>query len=198
MTRFRLTLAALGAPTARRYRGLRNRLRARRAWGASRSAAPALMPEPFLYGDSDRGRQLVAGEWAPLGRTVALGPRPIWDAAVSDPRFEIERQSFGWLDDLAALGTRTARGTAQGWTLEWVRRYGKGRGIGWRPEVAGRRMLHSRRTPGFSPTASPSARPDGSGAASPPTGDCWRAAGRTRHPACRGSRRSPARCSRTR
>jgi uncharacterized heparinase superfamily protein len=142
MTRFRLTLAALGAPTARRYRGLRNRLRARRAWGASRSAAPALMPEPFLYGDSDRGRQLVAGEWAPLGRTVTLGPRPIWDAAVSDPRFEIERQSFGWLDDLAALGTRTARGTAQGWTLEWVRRFGKGRGIGWRPEVAGRRMLH--------------------------------------------------------
>jgi uncharacterized heparinase superfamily protein len=142
MTRIRLTLAALGAPTARGMRGVRRRLGARRAWAAGDDGAPHFLPDAFLYGDSDRGRALVAGDWRPFGRPVPLGERTIWDAALEGPRLEAERHRFGWLDDLAALGTRAARTTAQTWTLGWIGRFGRGRGVGWRPETAGARVLH--------------------------------------------------------
>lgn len=136
------TPAAPGGPFGRRWRGLRRRLAARRAWARARGAGPGDLPEPFLTGDGDRGRALVAGDWQPLGTAVALGERPIWDAALPDPRLEAERQGFGWLGDLAAAGTRAARTTAQGWTLDWIARFARGRGIGWRPATAGTRVLH--------------------------------------------------------
>jgi uncharacterized heparinase superfamily protein len=145
MAPIRLTLSALGAPLAMSLRGLRARARTRRAWAGGRAARPpdaSVLPEPFLYGDSDRGRALAAGHWHALGHEVALGEGGIWSATLPDPRLEAERHAFTWLDDLAALGSRGARGRAQAWTLDWIRRYGRGRGGGWRPETAGRRMLH--------------------------------------------------------
>jgi uncharacterized heparinase superfamily protein len=145
MAPIRLTLSALGAPIASSLRQLRARARTHRAWTGGRSAqAPDLsvLPEPFLYGDSDRGRALVAGNWHVAGDVVALREGLIWTAPLSAPRLEGERHAFVWLDDLAALGSRAARERAQAWTLDWIRRFGRGRGGGWRPEIAGRRMLH--------------------------------------------------------
>lgn len=145
MAPIRLTLSALGAPLAGSLRGLRARARTRRAWAGGRAARPpdaAALPDPFLYGDSDRGRALVAGTWHALERDIGLDARGIWTAPLPDPRLEAERHAFTWLDDLAALGNRAARERAQAWTLDWIRRYGRGRGPGWRPGTAGRRMLH--------------------------------------------------------
>jgi uncharacterized heparinase superfamily protein len=144
MSPVRLTLSALGAPVTGRVRGLRRRLRARRAWKAGAPPIPdqAALPEPFLYGDGDVGRALVAGRWLARGHEVELGERPIWAVPLPDPRLEADRDAFEWLGDLAALGTRAARSRAQAWTLDWVRRFGRGRGPGWRPERAGRRMLN--------------------------------------------------------
>jgi uncharacterized heparinase superfamily protein len=145
MAPIRLTLSALGAPLATSLRGLRARARTHRAWAGGRTArAPdvSALPEPFLYGDSDRGRSLAAGHWHALGHEVALGEGGIWSASLPDPRLEAERHAFTWLDDLAALGSRGARERAQAWTLDWIRRYGRGRGGGWQPATAGRRMLH--------------------------------------------------------
>jgi uncharacterized heparinase superfamily protein len=144
MSPVRLTLSALGAPVTGRVRGLRRRLRARRAWKAGAPPIPdqAALPEPFLYGDGDVGRALVAGRWLARGHEVELGERPIWAVPLPDPRLEADRDAFEWLGALAALGTRAARSRAQAWTLDWVRRFGRGRGPGWRPERAGRRMLN--------------------------------------------------------
>jgi uncharacterized heparinase superfamily protein len=73
------------------------------------------------------------------GRETVVGDGSIWDAVITDPRLEESRQSCLWLDDLAALGNRTARLRAQAWVQDWIRRYGHGSGPGWRPEIAGRR-----------------------------------------------------------
>lgn len=135
-----LTIKAIGERLARPSRGLRNRLAASRArLGASPERAEPL-PEPVLFGDAGRGQAMVGGTWRALGHEVALGQGTIWQAELPDPRLEAERQSFLWLDDLAALGNRAARGLAQAWVQDWIARQGSGRGPGWRPELAGRRV----------------------------------------------------------
>ena len=58
-----------------------------------------------------------------------------------DASFEADLHGFTWLDDLAAVGDLHATKRAQEWTHEWVRRFGKGRGVGWTPNLTGRRLI---------------------------------------------------------
>jgi uncharacterized heparinase superfamily protein len=135
-----LALRALREYYARPARIWRNRMAARRAQSAGRPDIAETLPEPVLFGDADRGLALVAGTWRAVGHELALGERSIWAMPVSDRRLEPVRQSFAWLDDLGALGNRAARERAQDWLLDWVRRYGRGHGPGWRPPIAGARV----------------------------------------------------------
>jgi len=143
MSQSALTFKAFGECLVRGPRAWRNRLWAHRArLGGPPEVAPAL-PEPILLGDAERGQDLLAGRWRALGHTVATGGAtgggPIWTAPLPDPRLEAERQACLWLDDLAAIGNRTARSLGQAWVLDWIRRYGSGGGPGWEAELAGRR-----------------------------------------------------------
>jgi uncharacterized heparinase superfamily protein len=122
-------------------RRARNRLRARSAALGARAAPTTDLPEPTFLGEADRGARLVMGAWQAAGRDVELGGGSIWVAAVDDPRLVEAREGCAWLDDLAALGNRPARTLAQGWTLDWIRRHGGGRGPGWEPELAGLRAV---------------------------------------------------------
>lgn len=136
----RLTLSALGERLARPQRSLRNRLMAHRARLGGRPVLAATLPEPVRFGDAARGEALIAGSWRVLDRSLDLHEDGIWAIPVADPRLEVERQSFIWLEDLAALGNRAARSLAQDWVTDWIRRYGHGRGAGWTPALAGRRL----------------------------------------------------------
>lgn len=138
----RLTFTALRERLARPQRGMRNRLMAHRARLGTRPVLAATLPEPVRFGDASRGQALIGGRWQALGQSLALGDAPIWAVALPDPRLEAARQSWSWLDDLGALGNRAARGKAQAWAAEWIRRFGHGSGPGWDPEIAGRRMQH--------------------------------------------------------
>jgi uncharacterized heparinase superfamily protein len=133
-------LRALGERIARPQRAWRNRLWAHRARLGGRPPVAESLPEPVLSGDADLGFALVAGRWRALGHEVIIGPRSIWDAGLPDPRLEAARQACLWLDDLGALDNRPARGLAQAWVQDWIRRFGAGGGPGWQPEVAGRRL----------------------------------------------------------
>ena len=97
-------------------------------------------PEPKAIGHAGRGEQIVSGELH-LGGITLSGD---FFAADVPPTVAAELNGFGWLDDLAAVGTPKARALAQDHVLRWLK---KNRGphaerIEWAPEVAGRRVLH--------------------------------------------------------
>jgi len=118
-----------------------NRFHARRAAFARPAAGFVSQPEPRTIGRVARGRQLCSGNFLFAGHIVEAPDTPIWDLAMPDPAFETELHGFTWLDDLAATGGGPARQRAQDWTMAWIARYGRGRGPGWTPELAGRRLI---------------------------------------------------------
>ncbi|WP_111429008.1 heparinase II/III family protein [Rhodobacteraceae bacterium DSL-40] len=134
-----LFLKALRARLTRPARRWANRLAARRARLGTRPQVAETLPEPVLFGDADHGLALVGGRWLALGHEVSLDGQTIWAARLPDPRLDPLRHGFDWLDHLGALGNRAARGTAQAWLADWIRRYGRGSGPGWTPEIAGAR-----------------------------------------------------------
>ncbi|MEI6800559.1 MAG: heparinase, partial [Pseudomonadota bacterium] len=97
-------------------------------------------PEPRSIGLYAKGKPLVAGQFGQKGG-VAQPEVAIWDVAFADPEARALSHGFGWLDDLAAVGSQTAMAKAQGWTFDWIARFGQGRGPGFRPELVGRRLI---------------------------------------------------------
>jgi len=65
----------------------------------------------------------------------------LWDAAERVSTATDAAHGFAWLDDMAAVGDTKARKTAQAWLEDWVQRYGNGRGVGWTPDITGRRLI---------------------------------------------------------
>ena len=113
-------------------------------WRAARGPVAngfASSPEPRSIGLFAKGRQLVAGNYLFAGHLIESPGAGLWDITPPDIDFAAELQGFGWLDDLAALGDAQARLRAQGWTQDWITRFGAGRGLGWTPDLTGRRVI---------------------------------------------------------
>ncbi|GFE49133.1 hypothetical protein So717_08860 [Roseobacter cerasinus] len=127
---------------AARKARLMNRWHAMRA-GRMRAQAVGFVsaPEPRTIGSFARGRQLVAGNFLFAGHLLEHAQADLWDLPVPDAAYEHELHGFAWLDDLAAVGDRAARATAQRWVWGWMERYGRGRGPGWTPDLTGRRLI---------------------------------------------------------
>lgn len=118
-----------------------NRLQARLTARTVPTTGFTSQPEPRTIGSVPRGRQLTAGSFQFAGHLVKARGVMIWDLEMPSPRFEEELHGFGWLDDLAAVGSTSARNLAQKWLFEWIKRYGYGHGPGWTPELTGRRLI---------------------------------------------------------
>ena len=84
---------------------------------------------------------MVAGNYVFAGHLVEAPHQGIWDVEPPDVDFAAEMQGFAWLDDLAALGDAGAREKAQVWTQDWITRFGGGKGVGWTPDLTGRRVI---------------------------------------------------------
>lgn len=97
---------------------------------------------PF-QGQFARGRRLIAGHVLLAGEEHRIdGPGgSLWDLPCG-PLADAARHGCGWLADLGAVGDGPARETARRWVMDWIARYGRGRGPGWRPGVTGWRLLH--------------------------------------------------------
>jgi len=121
-----------------------DRLADRLAVLAARRARPAggfvSQPEPRSIGLYTRGKQLISGNILLAGHLAESPGLSLWDIAAPEG-FAAEAQGFGWLDDLAALGTKEAQARAQDWTWGWIDRFGGGRGPGWTPDLTGRRII---------------------------------------------------------
>ncbi|KIT15480.1 heparinase II/III family protein [Jannaschia aquimarina] len=96
-------------------------------------------PHPRGVGSAHVGRRILGGTWHLTGQVVE-GSDP-WALKAPSLAFARALHGFGWLDDVMAVGDARARHAAQGWIAGWLRRYGRGRGPGWAPALAGRRLL---------------------------------------------------------
>ncbi|HBS49054.1 MAG TPA: heparinase [Rhodobacteraceae bacterium] len=110
---------------------------------ARRRAATGFVsqPEPRTIGSHARGRQLMAGNLLFAGYLAEASDRGFWEVRAPDAGYDDERHGFAWLDDLAAVGDAAARAKAQTWLRDWIRLHGDGRGPGWTPDLAGRRVI---------------------------------------------------------
>jgi uncharacterized heparinase superfamily protein len=118
-----------------------NRYHAWRAVRARPATAFVSQPEPRTIGGFARGRQLLAGNFLFAGVLVEQKDSSIWQIEAPDDDYAGELHGFTWLDDMAAVGDAKAMQTAQAWLYEWVDTYGPGHGIGWTPDLTGRRLI---------------------------------------------------------
>lgn len=115
-----------------------------RLWLSRGGKVSALIshPEPQAIGSYARGRQLMAGNFKFAGLLVESPGTSIWDIAPPSDDFAMALHRFAWIDDLAAVGGQEANTLARTWALQWIQRYGLGRGPGWTPSATGRRLIH--------------------------------------------------------
>lgn len=118
-----------------------NRLQARRAARGRPATGIVSQPEPRTVGQYARGKQLLAGNFRFAGHLIEAPQTSPWDLDAPSPGFAEALHGFAWLDDLAAVGDIRARGVATEWVADWVARYGSGKGPGWTPDLAGRRLI---------------------------------------------------------
>ncbi|MGH1370104.1 MAG: heparinase II/III family protein [Maritimibacter sp.] len=118
-----------------------NRWTARRAARAQTPTRFVSQPEPRTIGSFARGKQLVAGNLLFAGHLVEEANVSPWDVPAPAEGFAEALNGFAWMDDLAALGDGAARDKAQDWTWGWIARYGAGQGVGWSPDLTGRRLI---------------------------------------------------------
>ena len=95
--------------------------------------------EPWATGRSERGQRLLEGSYIFNGIELNIPQLSIWDLKDDRESLQETLQSFDWLDDLAALRSINALAVAQKWTVQWIERFGSGRGVGWSPLIASRR-----------------------------------------------------------
>ncbi len=124
-----------------RYTRAMHRVHARLSAMAQPATAFTSTPEPRTIGVFAKGRQLLAGNFLFAGHLIVAPETSIWDLDAPDLEFGQDLHGFAWLDDLAAVGDSAARKSAQAWVWRWIDRFGRGRGPGWTPELAGRRLI---------------------------------------------------------
>ncbi|MCO4826203.1 MAG: heparinase II/III family protein [Amylibacter sp.] len=130
------------------WRGLRRvwpRIADRVAMRTARLSSPATafvsQPEPRSYGQAAHGVQMLAGNYLVRGNIHEMPDSVPWDIVSLGHDQRVQMHGFAWLDDVVAVDTPEARAKAQAWVFEWVERYGRGRGDGWVPDLAGRRVV---------------------------------------------------------
>jgi uncharacterized heparinase superfamily protein len=125
----------------RQWMRWRNYFALRIARFADPATAFVSQPEPRSYGLAPCGLQILVGNYLVNGDVVEIPGQSPWDLPQNDEHSAENFHGFGWLDDVAAVGTPVARKTAQTWVFDWIDRFGNGRGPGWDPDVTGRRVV---------------------------------------------------------
>ncbi len=124
-----------------RYTRVMHRVHARFSSLARPATLFTSMPEPRTIGIFAKGRQILAGNYLFAGHLVEARDMSVWAISAPDIEFAQDLHGFAWLDDVAAVGDSKALKLAQSSVWEWIDHYGGGRGPGWTPELAGRRLI---------------------------------------------------------
>lgn len=135
------TIYAVCVRLRRGVDGARLRMHARRVIVTRTPKAFVSYPEPKAPGAFARGQQMMNGNFRVAGQLIEAPGRAIW-AISADPLVVEELHGCAWVDDMAAIATPEGRRRLQAWVAEWIRLYGSGSGLGWRPDLTGQRLIH--------------------------------------------------------
>lgn len=102
-------------------------------------AQPACVPEELLPGLPNRGEELLAGFYDFAGEVVQGDSEWPWKLRASRPWVEA-LHSFAWLRHLRVCPGETPRQLARALVDSWIEICGQHHSIGWRPDVAARRV----------------------------------------------------------
>jgi uncharacterized heparinase superfamily protein len=90
-------------------------------------------------GDAARGAALLGGEFRFAGEVVRA-ERPPWNGD-RRPEWRAELHRFGWLADIALVGSEAGWRAARQWTADWLDRCDAWDPVAWRADVLGDRLL---------------------------------------------------------
>ena len=129
-------------------KSLRNRIRAagdvravRKSLRHPADSVTGYRPLPKPSGNAVLGEAATEGTFLFGGREFSTGDGSIWDLKLRSPAHFNLLHGFGWLDDLAADGSRRARIRAATSTLQWIERFGNGQPVEyWAPATTGQRI----------------------------------------------------------
>ncbi len=102
-------------------------------------ARPVLVPEEPLPGLSAQGDELLAGQYDFAGEVVQGGTEWPWKLRASRPWVEA-LHGFAWLRHLRAGAGEAPRQLARALVDSWIEICGQHHALGWRPDVAARRV----------------------------------------------------------
>lgn len=122
-------------------RTARIRAMARRAKARNIPTEFAHYPDARATGSYEVGQSLEHGEFLFAGQQISSPNQSIWALNPPTSVFLEHMHGFYWLDDLAAVGDPASRKLAQAWAMDWVMKYGSGKGVGWTPAITGQRIM---------------------------------------------------------
>lgn len=106
------------------------------------------LPEDFqpkqfstrIHGSVGSGQTLLQNRYLFDGEKVFYSDNNFWSISTTNPSLLVRLHSFQWLGDLASVGTIEAKSLSHKMIKSWLTQFGSGKGVGWAPEIVGRRL----------------------------------------------------------
>ncbi|MGG7565040.1 heparinase II/III family protein [Rhodovulum sp. DZ06] len=99
-------------------------------------------PAPIWMGESARGRAMMRGVYRLAGQELQAPGFGPWKLRAPSAAFSDALHGFDWLGDFALLAGSEPKRVARSWIYGWIATHGeRGEGEGWRPGLAGRRLI---------------------------------------------------------
>jgi len=99
------------------------------------------LPRELRAGDALIANQLFQGQWNFAGVSDQIPNGSPWAIDEADPAWLAELHGFAWLRHFAVAGGDTAKRHARALIRDWIERHRGPAGLGWRPDVLGRRLF---------------------------------------------------------
>ncbi|HEX3939368.1 MAG TPA: heparinase II/III family protein [Xanthobacteraceae bacterium] len=100
-----------------------------------------IAPQDLRTADATRASEIYAGRFAFAGKVVVGDGRSVFEMEPPSDDWAAALLGFGWLRHLRAAESGITRANARALVDEWIALQGSWHPIGWRPDVASRRVI---------------------------------------------------------
>ena len=98
-------------------------------------------PAAIWSAEPARGRAMMKGVYRLGGQELQASGIGPWNLNAPSQGFADALHGFDWLGDFALLAGAESKRVVRSWIYGWIAKYGESDGVGWRPGLAGRRLI---------------------------------------------------------